>query len=52
MVFSLVERGVVVALLVGGKGEASHVVDCLEQAEVEQGTSAATTTGKVYFGET
>ena len=45
MVLSSVERGVAVALSVGG-GEASHVVDWLEQVEVEQGTSA--TTGIVY----
>ena len=44
MVLSSVERGVAVALSVGGEGEASHVVDWLEQAEVEQGTSAAATT--------
>ena len=43
MMLSSVERGVAVALSVGG-GEASHVVDWLEQAEVEQGTSAAAIT--------
>ena len=48
MVLSSIERGVAVALSVGGEGEASHVVDWLEQAEVEQGTSAAATTGIVY----
>ena len=48
MVLSSVERGVAVALSVGGEGEASHVVDWLEQAEVEQGTSAAATTCIVY----
>ena len=48
MVLYSVERGVAVALSVGG-GEALHVVDWLEQVEVEQGTSAATaTTGIVY----